>query len=160
MPDVHLSLDTTIMDERPLLEQVLDVVLYAPVGLAAQLRTDLPRIVDEGRSQLESRVKVAHWVGEMSVQFGRRTIEQKFAERRRPAEPDHQPVGETVHAATVKTHVHQHPPFDGYDQLAATQIVQLLGRLPHGELRLVREYEADHRNRRTVLAKIEQLLAE
>ena len=152
------------MDERPLIEQVLVVVLYAPVGLAAQLRTDLPKVVADGRSQLESRVKVAHWVGEMTVQFGRRAIEQKLAERRQPAAA-HIVVDASSSEAPAAAHeppphsVPQHPPFEGYDQLAAAQIVQLLGRLPHAELRLVRDYESTHRHRRTVLAKIDQLLA-
>jgi hypothetical protein len=151
-------------DERPLIEQVLDVVLYAPVGLANQLRTDLPSLVADGRSALESRVKVAHWVGEMTVQFGRRAIEQKLAERRRPA-AGHVVVESTstdeATPAQQPTAPHsQHAPFDGYDQLAATQIVQLLGRLPHAELRIVRDYETTHRHRRTVLAKIDQLLGE
>ena len=55
---------------------------------------------------------------------------------------------------------HRLPPFDGYDHLAAAQIVQLLGRLPHGELSLIRSYEASHRGRRTILAKIDQLIGE
>jgi hypothetical protein len=153
------------MDDRPLFEKVLDVVLYAPVGLATQLRSDLPKMVADGRSQLESRVKVAHWVGEMTVQFGRRAIEQKVAERRTSPTAGRGPIdARSTEAAPehvmAPAHVHQEAPFDGYDQLAATQIVQLLGRLPHGELRLVRSYESDHRRRRTVLSKIEQLLAE
>jgi hypothetical protein len=158
------------MTERPLVEKVLDVVLYAPVGVANTLRTDLPRIVSEGRSQLESRVKVAHWVGEMTVQFGRRALEQKLAARRglvgdvdsADGIDESGPSGDIDHRRHQPVHAghahHQQAPFEGYDSLAATQVVQLLGRLPHGELRLVRDYEVDHRQRRTVLAKIDQLL--
>ena len=152
------------MDERPLLEKVLDVVLYAPVGLATQLRTDLPKMVADGRSELESRVKVAHWVGEMTVQFGRRALEQRLAERRQPAAASSivsATATDTPRATAPSAQVqHRHPPFEGYDQLAAAQIVQLLGRLPHGELHLVRDFETTHRHRRTVLAKIDQLLGE
>ena len=152
-------------DERPLIEQVLDVVLYAPVGLANQLRTDLPTLVADGRSALESRVKVAHWVGEMTVQFGRRAIERQLAERRRPAASEVvvESTSTDEATATARQPAAPHPgqaPFEGYDQLAATQIVQLLGRLPHAELRLVRDYETTHRHRRTVLARIDQLLGE
>jgi hypothetical protein len=150
------------MDDRPLIEKVLDVVLYAPVGLATQLRTDLPKLVVDGRSELESRVKVAHWVGEMTVQFGRRALEQRLADRRRPATSS-SIVSSTATDApptTMPSAEVRHPPFEGYDQLAAAQIVQLLGRLPHGELHLVREFETTHRQRRTVLAKIDQLLGE
>ena len=51
------------------------------------------------------------------------------------------------------------PPFEGYNELAAAQVVQLLTRLPHTELVMVRDYEQGHRARRTVLAKLDQLLS-
>ena len=55
--------------------------MHAPLGLVAQLRTDLPRRLAEGRAELENRVRVAHWVGEMTVQYGKRAIEQRLAPR-------------------------------------------------------------------------------
>jgi hypothetical protein len=138
---------------EPLIERVLDVVLYAPVGLAVQLRTDMPRLVADGRAQLENRVKVARWVGEMAVHVGSKQLQARL----------HPPVAAPATPAAVTVpEVPAQPlsqPFEGYDNLAAAQIVQLLGRLPHVELEMVREYEAAGRHRRTILAKIEQLLA-
>lgn len=141
------------MPPRPLHEKVLDVVVYAPIGLAAQVSSDLPALVAAGRQ----RVQVARWVGEMAVTFGRREIE------RRLTQASHTPALEPVVAmplGVVAAHEPPSAPFDGYEQLAATQVVQLLGRLPHAELVMVRDYEIAHRQRRTVLAKLQQLLGE
>ena len=50
-------------------------------------------------------------------------------------------------------------PIDEYESLAASQVVARLPSLTPGELGAVRRFEADHRGRRTVLGKIDQLLA-
>ena len=50
------------------------------------------------------------------------------------------------------------PPFEGYDTLPASHIVQRLRRMTDDELRRAAEYEALHRNRSTVLGMVEQLL--
>ncbi len=135
---------------RPLVEQLVDLFVYAPVGLAVQLR-DAPRLVAEGRAKVHQRVQVARWVGEMTVHYGRRRLEERLFPEPVPAE-EVEPSG--VHHAVVA------PPFEGYDTLAASEIVQLLQRLPSTDLRMVREYEAASRRRRTVLAKVDQLLGD
>lgn len=48
-------------------------------------------------------------------------------------------------------------PIPGYDELSASQVVERLLGLGRDELEAVRDYEATHRNRRTILGKIEQL---
>lgn len=48
-------------------------------------------------------------------------------------------------------------PIDGYDHLAASQVVDRLGALTPTELVLVDGYERAHRHRQSVLAKIAQL---
>jgi hypothetical protein len=45
----------------------------------------------------------------------------------------------------------------GYDALSASQVVERLAGLSGDELAAVRQYEAGHRRRRTILGKIEQL---
>ena len=50
-------------------------------------------------------------------------------------------------------------PIEEYESLAASHVVARLGQLDAGELRRVRDFELAHRGRRTVLGKIEQLLA-
>jgi hypothetical protein len=48
---------------------------------------------------------------------------------------------------------------EGYDHLAARQVVDRLGALQPDELAAVAAYERSHRHRQTVLHKIEQLTA-
>jgi hypothetical protein len=48
-------------------------------------------------------------------------------------------------------------PIPGYDALSASQVVERLAGLAPGELDQVHAYEASHRQRRTILGKIEQL---
>jgi len=48
-------------------------------------------------------------------------------------------------------------PIPGYDALSASQVVERLIGLAPEELDAVHEYEASHRQRRTILGKIEQL---
>jgi hypothetical protein len=48
-------------------------------------------------------------------------------------------------------------PIPGYDALSASQVVERLAGLSQDELASVREYEGAHRNRRTILGKIDQI---
>jgi hypothetical protein len=48
-------------------------------------------------------------------------------------------------------------PIPGYDSLSASQVVGRLAALTGEELDVVERYEAAHRSRRTILAKVAQL---
>ncbi len=141
--------------QRPLIEKVLDIVVYAPVGLALQLHSDLDTVVTSGRTRVSERVQVARWIGEMAVIYGRRELEKRMtsvsAELVAVESVAIEPA--TPVALPLVT-----PPFEGYQSLAAAQVVQLLGRLPADELAQVRDYESANRGRRTILAKLDQLL--
>jgi hypothetical protein len=50
-------------------------------------------------------------------------------------------------------------PIPGYDALSASQVVERLAGLSADELDAVRTYEGSHRNRRTILGKIDQISA-
>ena len=50
-------------------------------------------------------------------------------------------------------------PIEEYESLAASQVVARLASLRPDELAVVRDFEAAHRGRRTILGKIDQLLA-
>jgi len=135
-------------DQRPLRDKVLDLVVYAPAGLLRRLRDDLPGLVATGRREVTERVRVAHWVGEMAVNYGR-------AEARRVLAAE---VGAPTQIDTTESEPESRPPFDGYDDLPADRLVQLLAKLPASELAMIRLYEQKQRARRTVLAKIDQLI--
>ena len=50
-------------------------------------------------------------------------------------------------------------PIEDYESLAASHVVDRLATLTPAELRAVRAFETAHRGRRTILGRIEQLLA-
>lgn len=83
----------------------------------------------------------------------------------RPAPPDSEPAGAAAPAPSAKaaesdgarSSSSAHLPIPGYDALSASQVVERLAGLGADELAAVREYEAAHRNRRTILGKISQL---
>ncbi len=135
-------------DPRSFRDRVLDVAVYAPAGVLRRLRDDLPGLVATGRREVEERVRVAHWVGEMAVTYGRAEVQRLMAEEAKfPTQSDATESAEELR-----------PPFDGYDDVPAERLVQLLGKLPASELAVIRLYEQQQRARRTVLAKIDQLL--
>ena len=155
----HLQLnriaERQMTDQRPLIEKVLDIALYAPVGLALQLRSDLDTVVASGRTRVSERVQVARWIGEMAVIYGRRELEKRLSTDSVEAVAVEPVAVEPVTQVAVPVVT---PPFDGYQSLAAAQVVQLLGRLSAVELAHVRAYETANRGRRTILAKLDQLL--
>ena len=77
-----------------------------------------------------------------------------------------EPVADTLPEAIIDA-VAQSPilddneslPIEGYDSLAASQVVLRLDTLTPGELDVVNAYEEAHRARRTILGKIAQLQA-
>lgn len=162
-----------------------------------------------------NRVRVARWIGEQAVTYGRREIIKAFEAGahtpgpgdeppdaavvsdqlptaaaqaaavpvgdNRPAQPISPALADELATLTLtlddtSTTLHVGldlgvtstllatrsadgvPPFDGYDTLPAAHIVQRLARLTPVELAAVRAYELGHRGRRTVVAKVDQLL--
>ena len=71
----------------------------------------------------------------------------------------HPPHAETPTSGTPGTRDPVELPIEEYESLAASQVVARLPTLTPGELREIRRFEARHRGRRTVLGKIDQLLA-
>jgi hypothetical protein len=141
--------------------------------------------VEVRHEQVSGRIRHAKGAGEVAVAFGvpmlRRKIEARLASLRAngDAAPPAQPAAATLPAAaTVPSAVSvtiddtvatnnvngngRHGDSDalaipGYDALSASQVVERLAGLSGAELAAVREYEAGHRRRRTILGKIEQL---
>ena len=139
--------DVPLTDQRPLRDTVLDLVVYAPVGVLRRLRVDLPALVESGRREVEDRVRVARWVGEMAVSYGRAELRRRISSSASRSEFD-----------VADSEAPSPQPFDGYDELPADRLVQLLTKFPASELAIIRLYEQKQRRRRTVLAKIDQLI--
>lgn len=161
-------------DDRPPVEQLLDLMLYGPLGLVlGGPTTDVTELARRGREHCESHVKNAKLVGEYAVRRGSRNLQLRIARLLDHDDPDAEPTTAPTEAAPshepVDPRVEQvipvrHEDTEGlalpipeYDSLAASQVVPRLAGLAPNELEAVRSYEAARRGRRTILAKIAQL---
>jgi hypothetical protein len=172
-----VSEDTASEDTDPL-RRVLDVFVFAPVGLALTALEDLPGLVTKGRERVETEISNARVVGEFVVQQGQREISERLGQllnrstpESAPAEAPDAPPDETPAPTTTAAAAAPKPEadpadaiiveqaLDGYDTLSASQVVRRLESLGPEELRAVHRYEASHRNRRTILNRTQQLLA-
>ena len=174
--------------------QLIDLLVYAPIGLLTVAQRELPQLIATGKTRLDNQFTVAKFIGKMAVTQGRNELQRRLADAARSREPavevidvvevlvpaestDLAPSEDDLDAAlsagslpaAIIELVAESPllagpstdelPIEGYDSLAASQVVGRLGSLTDGELALIEAYETSHRSRRTILGKINQLRA-
>lgn len=154
-------------------ERLLDVTVFAPLGLALAAREDLAGFADRGRTAVTNRIMLARFVGQMAITQGRRELERRIAARLRPAAPSPTATADEAAPDTSTTRTAGAPvtgtpvtgtadpasalPIADYESLPAINVVQRLATLRPEEIEAIRSFEASHRARRTILAKIAQL---
>jgi hypothetical protein len=157
---------------RKVLEELVDYLVYAPVGLASTVLEEMPGLVAKGKS----RLTMARTIGQFAVVMGRQKVEKTIADRRagrqRPAPDEAAADAAAERTAADEQRVDAKPSareegraaaasadlaIPGYDALAASQVVQRLAGLSPEELEAVRAYEEATRGRRTILGRIDQL---
>lgn len=176
-------------DRKSPLDQALELLVYAPLGLALTARDQLPSLIERGRQQVNSQLGLARMMGQYAVAEGEKKV-RAGAEQvastvgtlldqaqappattavapPRPSAASSAAAGEPApspngHAARPKgaAAVGDHLAITGYDTLSASQVVQRLAGLAPEELEAVRRYEEETRGRRTILSKVAQLQAE
>ncbi len=159
-------------------EQLLDVLVYAPLGLLMEARDLVPKLAEKGRQRMGGQVTVARMIGEMAVRQGQRRAE-KVLQRLRDQQSG---TGGADRAGTTDRPANGHVPpsapptatstptstasattdagdlaIPGYDTLSASQVLPRLEGLSPAELEAVRVYEETTRARKTVLTRIDQL---
>lgn len=163
-------------EERNPVEQALEVLVFAPLGLVVTARTQLPEMVAKGRAQVEGQLTVARFIGQFAVNQGKAEVEKRFKAYTARAEPALAPAprpkpradepSPTISAPQTLLNEPASPApappaadlaIPGYDALSASQVVQRLAGLSSAELEQVRAYEAATRGRKTVVNKISQL---
>lgn len=158
------------MDDKRPLDLALDLLVYAPVGLAVSARELLPKLAERGRVRLSGQVTTARVVGQLAVRQGQVQGRKAFARARAdaverleglgsaPAAPT-TPVRAATPAARTATSsaAAESLAIPGYDSLSASQVLPRLDGLAASELEAVRTYEAAHRGRKTILGRISQL---
>ncbi len=163
-------------DEKSPLEKLIETAVYTPLGIAAMLREELPKIVARGQQE----ATMAKMMGQFAVGMGRQEVEKRLkqiAERPAPkpaataastpspttppaaaAPAPSAPVSTPASNGTeVTVHDANNLAIPGYDTLSASQIVQRLAGLNAEELAAIGSYEAAGRGRRTILNRVAQL---
>ena len=172
-------------EEKTPIEKLIETAMYAPLGIMAMLREELPKLVSRGQQE----ANMAKMMGQFAVGMGRsrsgeasqlvhrarqaRRQSRPVARTRRHARRQHRPRlapranrGNSVpaparHAVgngnSVTVHDAQSLAIPGYDCLSASQVVQRLAGLNPSELAAIGSYEAAGRGRRTILNRVAQL---
>jgi hypothetical protein len=65
-----------VTDSKSPLDRVVDLFVYAPVGLALSARDLVPNLIERGRRQIDPQVGAARMVGQMAVSQGRSQAEK------------------------------------------------------------------------------------
>ncbi len=71
-------------------DRLLDLFVFAPVGIALTLVEELPSLVEKGRNRIEGRSATARVVGQFAVQLGSREVSRRVRQALEPdpAEPE------------------------------------------------------------------------
>ena len=62
------------------LDQMLDLFVYAPLGLALSAREAVPQLIDKGREQFSGQATTARMMGQMAVAQGQREAEKAISQ--------------------------------------------------------------------------------
>lgn len=152
--------------EKPPIERLLDLAVFAPLGMVTALREELPRFSQQGRQVVHNRVVLARFVGQMAVTQGQRELTRRIEARRNSSTTGAEPAAATADVAgsahaelSADVPTVDELPIAGYESVPAINVVQRLSTLRSDEIELIRRFEQAHRARRTILSKIDQLQA-
>jgi hypothetical protein len=133
---------------RDPLDRLVEFGMAIPACTALAARRAVPLVARVGT------LGVARVIGRAST-----AVHERRTERPEPAESEttapRQSVTQSLEPAD-DTAVDDLP-IEGYDDLAARQVVDRLGTLDRDDLSRIERYERRHRNRSTVMGKIAQL---
>lgn len=79
-------------------DAALDLLVYAPVGLALTAAEEIPKLAAKGRERIGQRFMVAKMVGEFAVKQGRKELEKRLSGPPPRPRPQPAPVPEPVEA--------------------------------------------------------------
>jgi len=140
--------------EDDLAEQLLNLFVYAPVGLALEAKELIPKLAERGKGQVAlTRLAATVAAGKGQAEASKfasdlvSTLEDIFG----VSDSDDEPDGSSDAQDSRKA------PVDGYDDLTAPQVIAMVSDLSGAKRDAVEDYERANRNRVTVLKKIEQL---
>lgn len=157
----------------------VELLVYAPVGLAVSAKEVVPQLVERGRTKVSTQVSAARVIGRFAVEQGHARASKAFARAREDAQhrldlltaPNNGPASRAESRPRIVPRASPAPrpatsgpggaelAIPGYDSLSASQVLPRLDGLSDDELESVRAYESAHRGRKTILGRIAQLQA-
>jgi hypothetical protein len=139
-------------------EQMLDLVVFAPLGFLTESRTLLPQLAETGRQQLNQRVQLARLIGQFAVQQGQRQAvkvignlrsngpteaESEPAPSSRDAEPANGSLASPAETATSPDDATAAPePAATIDSDATAETILASGRTPEEEQLAIPSYNS------------------
>lgn len=149
-------------------DNLVDLLVYAPVGLALEAVDNLPKFIERGRSQVTLGRFVAKTaakkgtsslesLGERLLNDAGQVVVDLFGIDLSPDNSSADVANAVVEDVEPVTPNDANLPIAEYDSQAAAQIVKLLPQLTPEERDQIAAYEAEGRNRVTILRKVEQL---
>ncbi len=156
MPALRRAGRGPVSDDDRLAEQILDLLVYAPIGLALEAKELIPKLADRGRGQ----IALARLAGKVASERGQSDV-RSFLDQLVGAVgsalagdagdvPDDSDVDEDDEDDAGLA-------IDSYDSLTAPQLLPHLSPLSAEELDEILAYEQAHRSRATVINRIRQL---
>jgi len=174
-----------VTETRSPVDRLLDVVVYAPLGVAAQVVEELPQLAQRGRDTVAGPGAMYRSVGLFAMQQARNMAERHaggvhdlltsvgFLSPRGTASGDEDasetepetggfeadqvdPVARFDQTAADSASVGD-VGISGYDTRPAAEVVPLLAELSAEQRAAVRAHESAGRGRRTILGRLDQL---
>jgi hypothetical protein len=156
-------------DDKPPLEQAVELFVYAPLGLVYEYKNVMPTLVRRGKSQ----VQIARFLGQMALKRQQGEVQgsvesvvgvaadllakgvTEFGQRVGLAPVDPPPESPVFSAEAGEAPASDtRLPIAGYETLRATDVIELLDDLDAAQRARIEAFERTHRNRKTVLAKL------
>jgi hypothetical protein len=130
------------------LHAIVDATIAAPVALVATVQRCIWRRAATVGERIRPPLEIARSLFDLAAR-----------PQSSPPAPPPMPVRRLAPVSEDASDDAGDLPIDEYESLAASHVVARLPSLTPAELQLVRRFEANHRGRRTVLGRIDQLLA-
>lgn len=151
-----------VSDEENLGEQLLDLLIYAPIGLLLEAKDLIPKLADRGRGQ----VALTQLAGKVAGNRGRDETAPLFRQLVEAAGAALSSMTTDEHELSDELDDHGESseddlslPIKNYNAFSAPQLLEKLEALDQQQLDEILDYELTHRDRQTVTNRIKQLRA-
>lgn len=138
-------------DEDDVTERLLDVLVYAPLGLALEAKDLLPKLAERGRGQ----VALTRLAGTIAARQGQNEAE-RLVDDIRSSVASFLGLDDSADSVGDDTAADDELPIAGYATMTAVEVIPRLAELDDAALDTIEAFERANRSRTTVLNRIAQ----